>query len=1024
MTPLAVRCPHCSTVLRLPQQAPGPIKGQCPKCQAKFEIAQPDPEPAVEAIEATETRRPVPRRTGMPTPDAPAAAAASGTSWLLAGGAVFAVLGVLGIGCVGLGIWAFTSSRDKKPADEQPIAKAPPKKDRADGKEIGDDDGPPPKKDDDLGFKKEPRDDAKKDGLDFDKKEPPANDKTQEPPKKQYRGGNLIIPFDAVATRERLEEIKVVQLKGTVKFFNANNVNDVVIIWESVKRLKYEERTPRTTFTSLLIRDHGWDKRDNRLIALSGNELTFSQNFNYAMILSNLIPLMEDGFEIGKREAATVKGQACYRITVKRTGRPPINLFFDKEANQLVKADFEGRFVGGAKDTFVEFYFSDYQVVDGVKHWRKQEQWRDRKQYDELSVSEVKFFNKANDASFSLPGLEDKIREVLASYEQSDRRDLIRRTLAQLGPDVGSDFTRLVKGIDHADAETRASVRDALRAYARLWRTNEAARFERADVPSLVTLLKSTDADLQTLAVDGITRLGPEADQAASALVSLARDSRDLAALASALVALKNIGVRTEEALSLFEKHLDHPVAAVKDPATLALLQLGPDRLQLNRITELVGRTNAEIRAAATRVLRQRLTAVTAKDLPALRQGLKSPVREVRLAYIDAIGSLKEEGRDAAPELTLLVGSPDNEVSTQAIRALDNLGKLLEIARANTNPAIVAAALGALKTKEVKTEEALAVYEKHLDSFDDGVKTTAALAVIDLAPARLTTDRLIKVMSWPSDEVRAGAGRLLRKKLATLTPQDMPALREGLKSPVREVRLAFIDALGAIKGASAEALPELTPLVASPDKDVAIQACRALEKMGKAADKAVPALAKALDTADVPVAMAATLALFKIDPANGVLKTRGVPLLLEDLKPDLRDMKAFLAKPVTGRAALALLDIGEPAVEPLFRRLLINNDPKKLPEGQQIEGTAARLLGYEMLKEFTKRAKADSDRGLLAALKKQEIRLQVYWSSMESKLAAQARFREGLSPEVRMLYAKTSVAVDQAHRAILTTRIP
>lgn len=592
-------------------------------------------------------------------------------------------------------------------------------------------------------------------------------------------------------------------------------------------------------------------------------------------------------------------------------------------------------------------------------------------------------------------------------------------------PDSGSDFSRLAKRVNHTDPEVCAAVRNALRAYAQLSKKNQVPALEREDVGALVSLLKSSDdTDLQAFAVAEMTRLGPQADQAVPALVELARDSRDPTVLASALAALTTIGVRSEETLNVFEKYLDHPTAGVRDQAALALLQLGPERLQLNRVTELMARPNDEVRVAATRVLRQKLAAVTAKDLPALREGLKNPQREVRLAYIDAIGSLKDDGRDAAPELTLLLASTDAEISAQAIRALDNMGKLLEVARTNGDPAILKASLGALKTKGVKTDESLTVYQKHLDHADDGVKTSAALALVDLGPERLTTERLIDLMGSPSDDLRTSAGKLLRKKLAGLTRQDMPALRQGLKSPVREVRLAFLSALGAIKGASAEALPELMPLLTSPDKEIAIQACLSLETTGKAGDKAVPALVKAMELSDKPVARAATLALFKIDPANDILKTKGVPLLVADLQPDIRDLKAFLAKPVSGKAALAIVEMGDAAVEPVVKHLLINNDPKKLRGDEQVQGTAARLLGYELLKEFAKRAKANGDRSLAAALKKHENRLQFYFEPTEAKLAAQAKFLPDLTPETRQLYAHAAVSAAQAHRATGAVRIP
>jgi hypothetical protein len=569
----------------------------------------------------------------------------------------------------------------------------------------------------------------------------------------------------------------------------------------------------------------------------------------------------------------------------------------------------------------------------------------------------------------------------------------------------------------------RPLARNALLVYAEAWRKNQLAPFERTDAASLAALLKTgEDAELQSLAIEGITRLGPQAPEAVVPLVNLARDNQDPRTLAAALVALRTIAVKTPDTLAVFEKHLDHADISVKDPAALGMLQLGPERLKMNRLLELMARPNEEIRAAADKLLRQKLANITAKELPELRQGLKNPVREIRLAFLDAIGSLKEEGKEAAPDLIPLIGSADKEVPERAILALEKMGRLVEVARDNSDAAILKPTLGALRAKKIKTAEALAVCEKHLDHADVGVKDAAALVLLDLEPERLQADRWAEFVSSTNEEVRTAGEKLLRKKLTSVAAKDLPSLRQGLKSPSRDVRIVFVDAIASLKADGKDAAPDLADLLGPADKDLSLPIMRALEGMGKAGAKAAPALEKKIADADKSVALAATLALCKVDPANAVLKTQGIDVLLQDLNPDVTKLNALLTRPLGSQSTAALLDLGEPAVAPLVKHLLSRNNPKSVPQNQQVEATAGRFLGYELMKEFAKRAKANDDKKLTLILKKYEISLKAVWEPQEAGLAKQAKLLFALPPETRQLYAATAESAYQSYKAISALR--
>src|ERR1019366_252615 len=138
-------------------------------------------------------------------------------------------------------------------------------------------------------------------------------------------------------------------------------------------------------------------------------------------VLSNLLPLFEEGFKVGEGNDRVIRGKNCREVTVTRPGRAPMKLLFDKQTDLLFKADFQGKFLDtnnrfAATSTYVEFYFSEYQIFDGVKHWKKQEQWRDGKKFSEINLSDVTFLAELDDSHFVLRGMEAKIREISADY--------------------------------------------------------------------------------------------------------------------------------------------------------------------------------------------------------------------------------------------------------------------------------------------------------------------------------------------------------------------------------------------------------------------------------------------------------------------------------------------------------------------------------------------------------------------------------------------------------------------------------
>ncbi len=1029
MSALATRCPECNTALKIGQPIVGVNKCSCPKCNTQFEVTLTADEATSAPARDTRISK-APKDTALrsgpideqhvlePAPRPPLErpkATGSSTGMIAMGCGVLVVLGLLltclagGLGVGGVGFWRM-GARDKGPDI------------------VGGGNPNPNNKDND----KKPEEEKKNDP------EAPPNENGNpkgnggDPPKlnrlrlsdQEWTARSRIIPFDAVAPRSRLEEIEAVKITGTATFTFTKNLNEITITWESLRRMKFEERNPANVETILLlIRDHGWSVKNGNILTLGGDGLAFYQNFNYGTILSNLIPLTEAGFDVVAGADKDIRGVACSSAVVKRPGRAPLTLYFDKKTKLLHKADFTGRFLDAnnrfdPRTTFVEFYFRDYAVFDGVKHWRIQEQWRDGQKYAETKLTDIKFLRKADDSLFATRGLEAQIRTAMAKYESTEKQEKLQSALAKVGGQ-GTAFTRLVRALEHNDASLRELAQTTLLLYAELFRRQMTPPFERGDVDALMTVLKRVNqAEMQALALEGVTRLGPVAIDAAPALIALARDSRDNRQLAALLIALRGTGARTDETLKLFEAHIDHNDPAVKDTATLAILQLAPERLQLNRVVDLMARPNQEVRRAADQLLRERLTRVTAKDLAQLRAQLKNPTKEVRIAFIDAIGSLNQDGVAALPDLTLLIGAAEKDVSQHAVAAVEKLGKLVEVAQTQTNPGLLLPTLTALRGSRTQTPEAFTAYEKHLDHTDAGVKEASALALLDLGPQRLQTERLMTLMASPNNDIRGGAEKFLRERLTGVTAKDLPMLRQGLKDPTRQVRVLFLDAIGALKADGQPAGGDVAAVLDNADAAMALQTIRILEDMGKPGPAALRSIADQIDSREKSIRVAATHALCKLDPAHDALKTRGLDVLLEDATPDIMQVDALLKRPLGSRSVGALLDMGEPAVAPMLAQFLTKNDPKKVGPAQQWSACAGRYLAYQMLNELAARAKKNGDKKLIATLRKQELRLKVAWEQHETPLEKQAKMSVGLTPEARQLITATEKACYQAYKTV------
>ena len=203
----------------------------------------------------------------------------------------------------------------------------------------------------------------------------------------------LIIPFDALGPAEKLDRIKVVQLKGKATFSNSPLVTDVGFAWHGLSHFHADETLQGRAIKVIVNGDTG----SYMGRPLPRDQLDLFRNEAYGYSLSNLTPLRDKQFQLKKLADAAFQGKDCMVVEAALPGRPTIKLFFAKDTGLLAKSEFIS-FRG--KRILFENQYSDYQETDGVKHWRKLDQLRDGVKYAHLEIHSVQFFDKFDPALF------------------------------------------------------------------------------------------------------------------------------------------------------------------------------------------------------------------------------------------------------------------------------------------------------------------------------------------------------------------------------------------------------------------------------------------------------------------------------------------------------------------------------------------------------------------------------------------------------------------------------------------------
>jgi HEAT repeat protein len=547
---------------------------------------------------------------------------------------------------------------------------------------------------------------------------------------------------------------------------------------------------------------------------------------------------------------------------------------------------------------------------------------------------------------------------------------------------------------------------------------NSLIHAQERSVSELAAAVASEDQAACVEAIDELTRLGPDAQEAVPALVE-ALSREDALVRGRAARALAAIGPNASSAVVKLSECLSDQESQVRAYAAFALGRMGKAaEPALERLVETAFDSDVVVRRESIRAVRRieppiekvvpLLTRILEESEPAVilpalqtvaRDGkealprLREFLKHDKLCYWAAVvvADIGPDAAEAVPELTELLGHEGPEVRLQALVALGEIGAASKPAI----PAILAAldgdefggvryaaayAIGRIGEKDDNIQKSL--YKAARD--DDPILEVLALwALARLNPekergVRYAAERMAAALKSDNPDLRRAAARALAEFDA---PEDVvaPVLVDALEDADPQVVGNALDAIASLG-------PKILDKVGNALKDEQRRhhAVRVIYRMGQDAAPAVPALVEALgeeaeDEDDVQFRCEVQFALSALGPAA----VAAVPQLIESLSSD--------DKEVRGTACFALGKIGPDAKQavPAIQQRLSELDEadkvafgwallKILPGDQDTAATVAPLLISALNHEMPLvRAEAATALGQLGDLAKSALpRLQ------------------------------------------------
>ncbi len=160
----------------------------------------------------------------------------------------------------------------------------------------------------------------------------------------------------------------------------------------------------KDVFILVLNGDKAWRKMGEEATEMNADELAEQKEVHHAGYVTTLLPIKSGGYTLAPLGEVKIGERPAVGVKASSKGHRDVNLYFDKETNLLVKAEYtvKSREEGG-KEVTQEALYGNYQDVQGLKIPMKVTVNRDGKKYVEAEYSEFKPVDKPDDNMFAKP---------------------------------------------------------------------------------------------------------------------------------------------------------------------------------------------------------------------------------------------------------------------------------------------------------------------------------------------------------------------------------------------------------------------------------------------------------------------------------------------------------------------------------------------------------------------------------------------------------------------------------------------
>ncbi len=210
---------------------------------------------------------------------------------------------------------------------------------------------------------------------------------------------------------EKVAKLRVMRIKAEGTIIPVPGLPSLPLViedwWQMPDQYKttshYELAGKKVSQTQTIDGRTGWLQVNDQVRDLPEDAIAEMRQQKHAEDMDRLGFLRDTGVDLTALGEVTVDGRPAVGVVVESKGHRDVKLYFDKESGRLIKREhtvFDG---GTGKEVVQEVVFGDDRETDGVPHYRRLTAFRGGKEFVDVKVVEVEFFEKLDKTVFNKP---------------------------------------------------------------------------------------------------------------------------------------------------------------------------------------------------------------------------------------------------------------------------------------------------------------------------------------------------------------------------------------------------------------------------------------------------------------------------------------------------------------------------------------------------------------------------------------------------------------------------------------------